>query len=118
MRFWLLLLLLLFFVFLFRIFFFFFFFCLKLSQGLYTCLQTAKGLARLRLCVGSPEPLQVAHLIFTLFSCAGYKSGYLFDQGKFCQLQEAQDLEYGLSKLKAISSRIFYFHKNDSLFCV
>ena len=40
-----------------------------------TCLPTAKALARLRLCAGSAEPLLVAHVMSTIFSCAGsYKS--------------------------------------------
>ena len=36
-----------------------------------TCLRTAKALARLRLCAGSPEPLLVTYVINTFFSCAG-----------------------------------------------
>ena len=42
-------------------------FCLKLPTS---CLRTAKALARLRLCAGSPEPLLVAYVINTLFPCA------------------------------------------------
>ena len=34
------------------------------------CLRIAKGLARLRLCTGSPEPLLVSNVISTLFSCS------------------------------------------------
>ena len=41
---------------------------LKISTSL---LRTAKALARLRLCAGSPEPLLVAFVISTLFSCGG-----------------------------------------------
>ena len=36
-----------------------------------TCLRTAKAQARLHLCAGSPEPLLVAYVISTFFSCAG-----------------------------------------------
>ena len=35
------------------------------------CLRTANALARLRLWAGSPEPLQGAYMISTLFACAG-----------------------------------------------
>ena len=47
--------------------FFLFFFCLKIPKVSTTCLRTAKALARLRLCAGSPEPLLVADVISTLF---------------------------------------------------
>ena len=36
-----------------------------------TCLQTAKVLVKLPLCVGLSEPLLVTYVISTLFSCAG-----------------------------------------------
>ena len=36
-----------------------------------TCMRTAKALARLRLCAGSPELLLVANMLSILFSCAG-----------------------------------------------
>ena len=42
--------------------------CAKVSI---TCLRATKALARLRLCAGSPEPLLVAYVISTFFSCAG-----------------------------------------------
>ena len=47
------------------------FFAWSFLQVSTKCLQTATALARLRLCAGSPEPLLVACVISTLFSCAG-----------------------------------------------
>ena len=40
-------------------------------MSLLHCLRTATILARLRLCAVSPEPLLVAYVISTLFSCVG-----------------------------------------------
>ena len=37
-----------------------------------SCVRTAKALARLRGCAGSPEPLLVAYVISTIISWAGY----------------------------------------------
>ena len=36
-----------------------------------SCVRTAKALARLRGCEGSPEPSLVAYVISTIISCAG-----------------------------------------------
>ena len=41
------------------------------TQSFLSSLQTTKALARLQLCAGSPEPLLVACMVSTLFSCAG-----------------------------------------------
>ena len=40
-----------------------------------SCVRTAKALARLRGCAGSPEPLLVAYVISTIISCAGSNRG-------------------------------------------
>ena len=46
-----------------------------------TCQRTAKALARLRLCAGSPEPLLVASVISILFSCSrNWIYGYPFSR--------------------------------------
>ena len=45
-------------------------FCLKLPQVLYYMSANSKALMRLCLCTGLPEPLLVASVIRTLFSCA------------------------------------------------
>ena len=55
-----------------------------------TCLRRAKPLARLRLCAGSPEPLQVAHVMSTLFSYAGS----IREKQKARSLNEEIDLSY------------------------
>ena len=47
------------------------FFALSFLKDPTTRLRTAKALARLRLCAVSPEPLLIAYMINTLFSCAG-----------------------------------------------
>ena len=36
-----------------------------------SCVRTAKALASLRGCTGSPEPSLVAYVISTIISCAG-----------------------------------------------
>ena len=45
-------------------------FALSFLKAPATCLRTAKALARLRLCAVSPDPLLVAYVISTIFSCA------------------------------------------------
>ena len=53
-------------------------------------LRTAKALARLGLCGGLLEPLLIAYMINTLFSCAGSFTvdfltfEHLYDQGNLC----------------------------------
>ena len=54
------------FVLFFVVFFFCFFFVLGFLKDSTTEMRTAKALARLRLCAGSPEPLLVAFVISTL----------------------------------------------------
>ena len=45
------------------------------------CLRTAKALARLRGCTGSPEHSLVAYVISTIITCAGsYNISYMYSQ--------------------------------------
>ena len=48
-----------------------------------SCVRTAKALVRLRRCAGSPKPSQVAYVISTIISCAGWfraKNGLISHQ--------------------------------------
>ena len=48
-----------------------------------SCVRTAKALARLRRCVGSPEPSLVTYVISTIISWAGSISIQIFPEGAF-----------------------------------
>ena len=48
-----------------------------------SCVRTAKALARLRGCAGSPEPSLVAYVISTIISWAGLNRFFLLDNVRF-----------------------------------
>ena len=56
-----------------------------------SCVRTAKALARLRRCAGSPEPLLDAYVISTIISCAGWNAEslllYIFQYKIYKQIQ-------------------------------
>ena len=72
-----------------------------------SCVRTAKALARLRGCAGSPEPSLVAYVISTIISRAGSFVGKLFSvmQNKtvrFCSIENQLIYTYDKNHLKTM----------------